>query len=154
MIFEALTEKGKIAISTPDKWKKYLSGFPDGTKMTIEIDRKKNARSLSQNAFMWLYLGVIETETGNEANDLHELFKRKFLPPVYKKILGTEIKLPASTTDLSKYDFSLYMEKICAETGVPIPDPELAGFTSNHQTAKAPDKLPTPYPEDYKEPLL
>jgi len=56
MRFEATVEKGKIAISTPSKWKDYLLGFPDGTKMALDIDWKKNKRSLSQNAFYWLYL--------------------------------------------------------------------------------------------------
>lgn len=142
MRFEATTEKGKMAITTPDKWKKYLSGFPDGTKMVIDIDRKKNTRSLSQNAFLWLFYGVIESETGQPASDIHEWAKRKFLPPRFLKVMGDEIKIPASTTSLSKYDFSIYMEKICAETGVPIPDPELAGFSSNHPTTAKVEKMP------------
>ena len=153
MRFTAIVQKGKIAIETPDKWKKYLLGFSDGTKMVVYIDRKKNTRSLSQNAFYWLYLGVIESETGNTANDLHELFKRKFLPPQEKVILGQAIKLPSSTANLSKYDFSEYMEKICAESGVPIPDPELAGFISNHKKTDKVDALAYPT-EEYLEPKI
>lgn len=153
MRFEATTEKGKIALGTPDKWKKYLLGFPDGTKMVLDIDRKKNVRSLSQNAYYWLYLGVIENETGNTASDLHDLFKRKFLPPQTKIILGNAIRLPSSTTNLSKHDFSEYMEKICAESGVPIPDPKLAGYVSNHASIEKVEKIEN-YDMDYKEPLI
>lgn len=97
----------------------------------FKITQEQVKRSLSQNNFYWLYLGVIEQETGNWAEDLHELFKRKFLKKQFKKILGAEVVLPGSTAALSKVEFGEYMEKICAETGVPIPDPKDAGFMSN-----------------------
>ena len=92
------------------------------------IDKVENKRTLTQNSFYWFYLGIIERETGNTANDLHEYFKRIFLPPKYIKVLGKEIKIPSSTTDLKKLEFGEYMEKICAETNVPIPDPKEAGY--------------------------
>lgn len=44
---------------------------------------------------------------------------------------GKELKIPASTIDLNEADFGEYMEKIGALTGVPIPNPEAAGFISN-----------------------
>lgn len=152
MRFTAHIENGKLAINSKESWKRYLLGFNDGTELVLDIDLKKNTRSLSQNRYYWLYLNVIETETGNSANDLHELFKRLFLPPTNKTILNTDIRLPASTTDLSKHDFSEYMEKICAMTGVPIPDPELAGYESNHKQLS-----PNPtvaYPTEFEEPTI
>lgn len=133
MIFHCHIENGKLSIDTPEKWKRYLLGFDEGTKLVIDIDKQKNVRSLSQNKYYWLYLSVIADETGHTEEELHELFKRKFLPPTHKTVLGTGFKLPASTTDLSKHDFSEYLERICAMTGVPIPDPALAGYESNHQ---------------------
>jgi hypothetical protein len=45
---------------------------------------------------------------------------------------GEEIKIPSSTTTLSKIDFGEYLDKIAAETGIPLPDPEAAGYISNH----------------------
>lgn len=148
MQFQAHIQNGKIALDTPESYKRYLSGFDEGTKLVLDIDRKKNTRSLSQNAYMWLYLGVIENETGNTASDLHEFFKRKFLPPETKTIMGTDIRLPASTTNLSKHDFSNYLDKICAMTGVPIPDPLLAGYTSNKsQYISSKEKVEYPEPD-------
>lgn len=152
MRFSCHIENGKLRVDTPDKYQKYLSGLNEGVKLTLDIDKKTNVRSRSQNNYYWMYLGVIEDETGNEANDLHELFKRKFLPPQFKTILGHDLKLPASTTTLSKHDFSEYMEKICAETGVPIPDPELAGYIPSNQQLLEPDTVK--YPTDYSAPLL
>lgn len=93
--------------------------------------RPPSKRSNSQNSFYWLYLEVIARETGDDASDLHEFFKRKLLPPKFIKVRCEEVKIPASTTELGKADFAEYMEKICALTGVPIPDPKAAGFISN-----------------------
>lgn len=107
----------------PDNKRSFLDFLEqnNGKKLVMEIEIDKARRSLDQNAFYWLYLGVIEKETGNTATDLHELFKRKFLPPIPKKILGTEFKIPASTTTLNKAEFGEYLDKICSLTNVPIP---------------------------------
>lgn len=155
MQFEATTEKGKLAIATPSKWKDYLLGFPDGTKMILDIDRKKNKRSLSQNAFLWLYYGVIENETGQPANDIHEWAKRMFLPPKFITVMGKELKIPASTTDLSKHDFSNYLDRIASETGIPIPDMALAGYTPK-DPGYLTEKSQIAYPDEknFKEPTI
>ena len=152
MQFQASIENGKPRIATPDSYKRYLSGFNEGEKIVIDIEKKKNKRSLSQNAYYWIYLGVIENETGNTADDLHELFKRKFLLPQEKTILGQQIKLPASTTSLSKHDFSEYLDKVASLTNVPIPDPSLVGYTIGNDYVSAPK---TNYPtEEWKEPTI
>lgn len=93
-------------------------------------------RSISQNSYYWLYLTVISHETGNDVDDLHGFFKRKFLPItsgviVLKGGMQHTYKKLTSTTDLSKAEFGEYLDKICAETGVPLPDPEAAGFIPN-----------------------
>ena len=36
-----------------------------------------------------------------------------------------------STTKLSKAEFAEYPECICAETGVPVPDPQAAGYLAH-----------------------
>ena len=132
MNFNAKIEGGKFKIEQGTKWKRYVSSLNENTLLSFSVEKRKNQRSLSQNNYYWLYLGIIEDETGNLADDLHEFFKRKFLRPVTKKILGEEIKLPASTTNLGKHDFGEYLDKICAMTNVPLPDPEAAGYITNH----------------------
>lgn len=91
---------------------------------TFRITEVIPTRSINQNRLYWLYLEEIERETGNSANDLHELFRRTLLTPKFITVLGKEIKIPRSTTELTKTTFAEYMEKICAETGVEIPDAE------------------------------
>ena len=94
----------------------------------IEIEKVKGKRSNQQNALYWLYLEILEKETGNNANELHEYFKRKFLPPQSSKLKlkGNiiEFKIPRSTTKLNKITFGEYLEKICALTEIPIPKNE------------------------------
>ncbi len=90
----------------------------------FRIDLIKRVRSLNQNRLYWFYLEVIEKETGNNANDLHEYFRRSLLPPKRLKVMNKEFNVPSSTTELSKSAMGDYMEKICALTNVPLPDVE------------------------------
>lgn len=134
------------------KEKKIMEWFALREGKQVEISDLKHKRTNQQSRYYWLYLSVIENETGNTADDLHELFKRKFLLPQEKTILGQQIKLPASTTNLSKHDFSEYLDRICSLTGVPIPDPTLAGYTTGNDYISAPK---TNYPtEEWKEPTI
>lgn len=90
----------------------------------FRIEQEKNTRTLSQNALYWKFLNIIEMETGQGSDDMHEYFRRKLLPPKFIKVNGEEIKIPRSTTELKKHEFGEYMEKISALVGVPIPDTE------------------------------
>jgi len=71
-------------------------------KMLLILKEKKEKRSLKQNAYYWAYLQIISQETGNEVDDLHEYFKRIHLPAKEITVLRRTIKIPSSTTGLSK----------------------------------------------------
>ena len=98
----------------------------EGINMFANMDKVKSIRSLDQNAYMWFYLEVIARETGNIADDLHRLFKGLFLPKRCITLRGKEYTLAGSTTELSKGEMSVYLDKISAHTGVPLPDPKKA----------------------------
>jgi hypothetical protein len=89
-----------------------------------QIKRIVPVRSNNQNKLYWAYLQIVENETGNNASDLHEMLKRTLLPPKFITVLGKEIKIPMSTTELNKSDFTIYLDKISALTGVPLPTAE------------------------------
>ena len=129
--FRGYMKGGRLALNSEMQYKRALEGFNDGDKLVLTITPEKQHRSLSQNAYYFLYLNVISEETGDDVNSLHEWAKRKFLPPQFITVNKEEIKIPASTTKLSKPDFSEYIERISATVGIAPPDPELAGFTSN-----------------------
>lgn len=93
-------------------------------KAKFKLEVIESTRTMSQNRLYWLYLGVIERETGENASELHEYFKRTFLTPKFIKIRGKEIEVYPTTTSLKKGEFSEYLEKINADTNIPIPDTE------------------------------
>ena len=122
-LFYAKAKEGQLEFENKNSLFKYLVGL-EGKSLVVEIYQEKNVRSLDQNALYWAYLRIISQETGNTQNDLHELFRRTLLPPQFKKILGRTIKLPASTTTLSKAEMGEYLDRIAAEVNIPIPNTE------------------------------
>lgn len=131
-MFRATIKNGRMVFGSPVARSKFVEWAAGHEGAHIVIEQEKHGRSLSQNAYYWVFLGVIERETGQNADDVHEWAKRKFLPPKFITVNGEEIKIPSSTTTLSKIDFGEYLDKIAAETGIPLPDPEAAGYISNH----------------------
>ena len=128
--FHIKIENGQIAWKSPShraQFFNYISRF-EGKECILTCDVPKNVRSLTQNAYMWVYLSAIEAETGTPAPELHEWFKRKFLPPRLISFHGQEMKIPGSTTNLSKTEMGEYLDKISALTEIPLPDPVSAGY--------------------------
>lgn len=99
---------------------------------TVRIELPDPKRTLTQNAYYWVYLTVLEREFGNAADDLHDYFKHKFLPRDFVTIRGKKGKVTferiKSTTKLSKLEFGEYLDKIAEATGVPLPNPQEAGY--------------------------
>jgi hypothetical protein len=122
MKFFANKIKDSLEFESEKRWTDHISSLSEG-RYTIEVLKYKKNRSGRQNNYYWLYLSVISDETGDDSINLHEYFKRKFLPPRFIKILGREVKLPASTTKLNSAEFTNYIMRIEAETGILSPDP-------------------------------
>lgn len=51
----------------------------------IDIREYKRDRSLEQNALYWKWLTVIGNELGEDKNELHEMFKDKFLVSIFER---------------------------------------------------------------------
>lgn len=102
-------------------FKRWLSQY-DGKEIYLHATEKKSQRSHEQNAYYWLYLGIIAEETGHTTEELHAFFKGMFLTKEIKDVLGKKTRLTISTTELSKGEFIEYLYNIEAETGVKLPD--------------------------------
>jgi hypothetical protein len=124
-IFYGTSKELRFAPNNQKAWLDFLEQN-DGKKLVVDIELEKSKRTLDQNALYWLYLDVIANETGNISEYLHQLFKGLFLPKRFITIKGKTYTMSGSTKGLSKTGFSLYMDKICAFTGVPIPDDKLS----------------------------
>ena len=121
LIHHAEVKDNKLVIKNLDKWRNAIK-YLNGKNVRVVLEDDKNARTLPQNRFYWLYLALCESETGTPAEDIHEIAKRKFLLPRFVKFKDEEIKLPATTTKIDPLEFMQYMDKIAMWTGVPIPD--------------------------------
>ena len=109
-----------------ERWKRSNEG------VEIVIQPWKPNRTMRQHRYYWVYLEAISQETGEDAVSLHEYFKRKFLKPDVRTVRGQTIEIVPSTTTLNKGEFSEYMERISAETGIAPPNPGGGGV---HQRA-------------------
>ncbi len=130
--FRGTVENGRIAIGNTARYHDYVHSLKEGKAVWITVETEENKRTLSQNAYYHVYLDIIADETGDDHNSLHEYLKRLLLPRKRLKVMSKEIEVPSSTTDLSKAEFSEYMDRICALTNVPLPDPEAAGYITNY----------------------
>lgn len=94
---------------------------------TVEVLQKKFNRSISQNSLYWLWLTCIEQETGNDRDELHELFKKKYIIPETKEVFGEEL-IFYTTKNKDTSQFKEYLDKIQifanTELSITLPDPE------------------------------
>lgn len=117
----AQIKSGKVLWYSPQKLHDCIRAL-EGQEVQICIEKRRSVRTTQQNRYYWLYLGLIEAETGNDSVDLHDYFKDKFLRPRYKVIFGVEIKLPATTTKLDTLEFGEYIRRIEILSGIPAPE--------------------------------
>jgi len=93
----------------------------------VTIERYKEWRSLEQNRYYWLIVGVIAQETGNDPDSVHEALKQKFLIPDEISFMGEKV-LYRSTTRLDTKAMSEYLDKVHAlatqELGILLPVPD------------------------------
>lgn len=125
--FWATVKNGKLEFKDQISFIKHIASQKDGSDVWVTIGSKRKERSLNQNAWYWgVVLAVIAEETGHTAEELHEIFKRMFLPPRVVTYKEKELKIASSTANLNTLEFSQYIERIRAEAGtmgITIPDP-------------------------------
>jgi len=126
--FNTKLEKGKLDILGNAKFNEILiklQASKDIVELEMTLGKKKKKRSNDQNAYYWLLLGILEKETGQEADDWHSTFRARLLKK-HITVNGKQITLVQSTTNLSTLEFGEYIEhikRIAAEYGIILPDP-------------------------------
>lgn len=123
----ATVKEGKLIFLDPAVANAVIWKIKEGENVIVSIKRRSKNRTLKQNAFYWaVVLPVIAEETGHTVNEVHEAYKRLFLPPKLIEFGSMRFKEPGSTADLSTEDFWKYIEEIRAhagtEFGLNIPD--------------------------------
>jgi hypothetical protein len=122
-IWRAIIEKGgKLRFDDNDGLRAFLMSFKEGSEVEVVVKQRKRLRSLNQNSYYWAYLRLISEETGNLEDDLHEAFKKEFVPSEKLSIFGIEVPKYKTTTSLSTMEFSEYIKNIEVRTGILAPD--------------------------------
>ena len=102
-----------------------INKYKSGDKVTCYYTNEKLKRTEAQNRYYWgAYLPMISAETGNDIDDLHILFKGKFLSKGVVEVLGHKVRQARSTTELTAGQFSEYISRIEELTGVLAPPTE------------------------------
>lgn len=134
--FLAKIVDGNINFQSPFNEARFREFCKNNEGKIVRVELPKSFRSGQQNRYYWLYLGIISMETGNDEMSLHEFFKFSLLPKKTVIIKGKKkdhiLETTKSTTELSKLEMGDYLDKICAMTDVPLPDPILAGYVTNY----------------------
>lgn len=130
--FAATIKNGELAIVSSHAFRQHILGYKEGERLEVVVSLPRKPRSNNQNAYYWaVVLRVIGDHTGHSVEELHEIFKRKFLPPRVLTYRDQQIRLPASTTDTNTLEFTEYIERIRAEAasmGIDVPNPDQVQF--------------------------
>lgn len=118
--------KNRLKINSPEYYGHVINQYKPGDYVTITLTNKRPKRTVSQNNYYWgAVLPNIAQETGeNDLQALHELFKSKFLTTETVETPWGEITKIKSTAELSVLEFSEFIEKIAALTGIQPPPTE------------------------------
>lgn len=94
----------------------------------VVIREHKPKRTNAQNRLYWEWLTIIADETGSDKGGLHEHFGGLYLDKRVIEVLGVNIDVPISTTDLDVKGFTEYLNRIeafaIAELGILLPRPD------------------------------
>lgn len=115
--------------SQKDYAKRLIDALTLAPVMCVEIKRLQAKRSLSQNALLHKWFGVIAEETGDTPDGVKDDIKRMFLPQVEResRITGEVTMEPKRTRDLTKEEMADFMTRIeawAATWGIALPRPE------------------------------
>lgn len=113
------------------KLKAYYAGLDMDKRHRVEIKPYVRKRTNSQNALYRKWIDIIAIENGDDNDDVHDAFLKKFCPMKTKTVLGEEIEI-RSTTLLDTKEMSEYMTRVEAFAGsflnITLPHPEDQGI--------------------------
>jgi hypothetical protein len=140
LTFSGDVTDGKLTLSEEASYRRQIRQFKPG-KVTIRVEVDRGKRTLQQNRYYRLVLGLISDHTGDEVDDLHEQFKRRFLEPRLVTVLGEEIAI-YTTRQENAEKFGEYVDRIRRfalmelQVVTPDPDPALRGKSRHHAREK------------------
>jgi hypothetical protein len=108
----------------------------------FELTKRRKVRTVSQNRLERLWLACIADETGNDSNDLHDIFKHKWIEPKEVIVFGVK-EIIYSTRDLNTIQFKQFLDKIQvfanSDLGIILPIPKDKNWDAFYESYR--DKL-------------
>jgi hypothetical protein len=128
-------QKGKLFVRNRRAFDQQVAQLKETWELEVIVQRLRAARSMNQNRWYWSQVvGLVSQYTGSTPDDIHAIYKAKFLPRIITVPnirtgeVVAEFTLGGSTRTMNTLEFSQYCESIrewAADTlGVIIPDPE------------------------------
>lgn len=124
--FQGEIKDNKITITKAKRmWREWIRSL-SGQKIEIIVRKWRSLRSRRQNSLMWAWLNILEQETGQSKDDLHDYFNNRYLKRTIV-IKGKEYIVVRSSTSLRTDEFTEYLGKIRVKSAtffsVNLPDP-------------------------------
>ena len=131
--FERLAHHGQIAdgrlvVDNPRWFRGMLQQYADAP-VVVTIERKRNKRSKEQMGYLWgVVYPLISEHTGHSPEDIHDIFKAKYLRR--KKVWrGTTMVVLGSTSALTSNEMAEFITNVvleAGELGISVPPPDKA----------------------------
>ena len=127
----ALVKAGKLVVRNRRAFNLALQQFTDG-EVALRVEKRRATRSQQANRYYWgVVVEAVSQHTGYSPDEVHEIFKAKFLPKKVTVADGNgeiqgEFVIGGTTTKLNVNEFYDYVEAIrrwAAELSIDIPDP-------------------------------
>lgn len=123
----AYIKGGELFFNSPRFFKGMIQQFEDNKNVDVTVSPRNRSKSKEQQGYLW---GVVYPEiaehTGHTPEELHDIFKRKFL--LRKRFWrGAELAVVGSTQSLTANEMAEFISKIILEAGemeIAIPDPD------------------------------
>lgn len=113
MIFLATIKDSKLIFNKRQLFDDFLAKIKDCPSVIVKVEKKRNIRSNQHNAYYWGYvLNELAGITGYTPDELHEVFKKMFLPKKFIKIGDKEYEADPTTTKCDSADFYDFIEAI------------------------------------------
>jgi hypothetical protein len=93
----------------------------------LSVSKRKNKRSLDQNALMWKWFSIIEDATVTNSQDVHDYYCKKFLKRIVSVGNHDEVVV-GGTRNLNTAEMAEFLTKVQAdvasEFGIVLPTSE------------------------------
>lgn len=119
--------KGGKLLFKNARWVKGMLGMHEDCDLVITFEKKRKKRSKEQLGYLWgVVYPEISTHTGHTAEELHAIFKGKYLK---RKVhwRGADMVTLTSTSRLTANEMSEFMANViqeAAELGIEVPEPD------------------------------